>query len=96
MTEADIGTRLPEDYRLFLLRVNGGSIPEWAHYRYKGLSPDGQTPHRGKVYRWDHDEPPAEDVWNGELETADDIWPLAASFADSLRDFGRGQEDDDW
>src|SRR5262245_19844469 len=41
--EAEIGARLPEDYRRFLLRVNGGSIPEWGRYRYKGLAPDGRT-----------------------------------------------------
>jgi hypothetical protein len=53
-------------------------------------------PHRGKVYRWVHDEPPAEDVWDGEVETAANIWPLAGSFADFLRGFGPRQEDDDW
>jgi hypothetical protein len=53
-------------------------------------------PHRGKVFRWVHDEPPAEDVWDGEVETAANIWPLAASFADFLRGFGPTQEDDDW
>src|ERR1700678_1307612 len=41
--EAEIGTRLPEDYRQFLLKINGGSIPNWGKYRYKGLSPDGRT-----------------------------------------------------
>jgi hypothetical protein len=41
--ETEIGARLPEDSRQFLLRVNGGSIPEWSRYRYKGLSSEGQT-----------------------------------------------------
>jgi hypothetical protein len=156
--EAQIGTRLPQDYRQFLLRVNGGAIPEWGRYRYKGLSPDGRTryavvsevgglraesdyslranrqfylaapgpqpeletkipaallwimsdpggnaaclgltgPYRGIVYRWVHDEPPAEDVWDGEVETAANIWPLAGSFADFLCGFGPNQEDDIW
>jgi hypothetical protein len=156
--EAELGARLPEDYRQFLRQVNGGSIPGWSRYRYKGLAPDGQTryavvsevgglraesayslhanrqfylaapgpqpewetkipaallwimsdpggnaaclglagPHRGKVYRWVHDEPPAPDVWDGEVETAANIWPLAASFADFLHGFGPQQEDDTW
>jgi hypothetical protein len=155
--EAELGNRLPEDYRRFLLRVNGGSIPGWSRFRYKGLSPDGRTryavvskvgglraepayslranrgfylaapgpqpeletkipaallwimsdpggnaaclgltcPHHGMVYRWVHDEPPADDVWDGEIETAANIWPLASSFADFLRGFGPRQEDDD-
>jgi SMI1 / KNR4 family (SUKH-1) len=156
--EAEIAARLPEDYRQFLLRVNGGSIPEWGRYRYKGLAPDGRTrsalvsevgglrgelgfslrsnrqfylaapgpqpefetkipaallwimsdpggnaaclgltgSHRGKVYRWVHDEPPSEDVWDGEVEHAANIWPLAGSFADFLRGFGPTQEGDAW
>lgn len=156
--ETEIGTRLPEDYRQFLLRVNGGSIPEWGRYRYRGQAPDGRTryavvsevgglraepeyslrvnrqfhlaapvaqaeleakipaallwimsdpggnatclglsgPHRGRVYRWVHDEPPAEDVWDGTVETALNIWPLAGSFDDFLQGFGPRQADDDW
>jgi hypothetical protein len=156
--EAEIGVRLPEDYRLFLSRVNGGSVSDWGRYRYKGLAPDDRTcyavvsevgglrpepeyslranrqfylaapgpqpesetripaallwimsdpggnatclgltgPHRGWVFRWVHDEPPAEGVWDGAVETAANIWPLAGSFADFLRDFGPMQEDDDW
>jgi hypothetical protein len=52
--------------------------------------------HRGKVYRWVHDEPPAVGVWDGEVETAANIWPVAGSFADFLRDFGPDQADDNW
>ena len=37
--ENEIGTRLPEDYLHFLLRVNGGSIAKWSEYRFRGLSP---------------------------------------------------------
>jgi hypothetical protein len=53
-------------------------------------------PHRGTVYYWVHDEPPSEGVWDGEVETAANIWPLAASFNDFLDGFGHNQEDDAW
>ena len=40
--------------------------------------------------------PAAEDIWDGKVETAANIWPLAGSFADFLRGFGPRQEDDGW
>jgi hypothetical protein len=36
--ESTIGGRLPDDYREFLIRTNGGNIPGW--YRFKGPTPD--------------------------------------------------------
>ena len=38
--EAEIGTTLPDDYRQFLLRSNGGRL-DW--YRFDGPTPDGKT-----------------------------------------------------
>ena len=52
-------------------------------------------PHRGEVYRWVRDGPPAEDGWDGAVETAANIWPLAGSFADFLRGLGPRQGDAD-
>jgi hypothetical protein len=37
--EAEIGTMLPDDYRRFLLRCNGGNI-DW--YPFKGRTPEGK------------------------------------------------------
>jgi hypothetical protein len=155
--EAEIGARLPDDYRQFLLRVNGGSIPDWNQYRYMGVAPDGRAQsavvsevgglrdedafslrknrrwhlarpgpppdeetkipaallwimsdpggnatclgltgkHRGVVFQWIHDEPPSEGVWDGEVDTAANIWPLAGSFADFLSGFGPRRADDE-
>jgi hypothetical protein len=38
--EAEIGTTLPDDYRRFLLRYNGGNV-DW--YQFEGLTPEGQS-----------------------------------------------------
>src|SRR6516225_8537519 len=38
--EAEIGTTLPDDYRRFLLRCNGGKV-DW--YRFEGLTPEGKS-----------------------------------------------------
>jgi hypothetical protein len=38
--EAELGAVLPEDYRQFLTRTNGGIIRGW--YRFKGPTPLGQ------------------------------------------------------
>jgi hypothetical protein len=132
--EAEIGTALPDDYRQFLLRSNGGRL-DW--YRFDGPTPDGKTwpvvisdvsglreesdlslraarrcyqgselriphpllwimgdpggngiclgltgPYRGRVYFWIHDEQPAPDEWDGEIETAGNVILLANSFTD--------------
>jgi SMI1 / KNR4 family (SUKH-1) len=37
--EAELGARLPDDYRQFLARTNGGVIRGW--YRFKGRTPGG-------------------------------------------------------
>lgn len=156
--EADLGARLPDDYRQFLTRANGGTVPKPMRYRYKGVAPDGQTryvivsdvgglrddadlslrrnrksyvvtpssladsetkipknllwimgdpggnatclavagPRRGQVFRWVHDEPPSAGDWDGEIETAANIVPLAASFTDFIAGFGPNQDDDAW
>jgi cell wall assembly regulator SMI1 len=39
--EADLGARLPDDYRHFLARTNGGVIRGW--YRFKGRTPQEET-----------------------------------------------------
>jgi hypothetical protein len=39
--EAEVGARLPEDYRGFLLRTSGGYIRDW--YQFKGRTPEGAT-----------------------------------------------------
>jgi hypothetical protein len=41
--EAELGARLPEDYRQFLIRTNGGVIRGW--YRFKGRTPRGEIWH---------------------------------------------------
>jgi hypothetical protein len=48
--EAELGTTLPDDYRQFLVRTNGGVIRGW--YRFKGPTPrDGtQFVFIGNVY----------------------------------------------
>ena len=38
--EAEIGTTLPDDYRRFLLRTNGGNV-DW--YQFEGLTPEGKS-----------------------------------------------------
>jgi cell wall assembly regulator SMI1 len=38
--EAELGSRLPNDYRQFLARTNGGVIRGW--YRFKGRTPRGE------------------------------------------------------
>jgi hypothetical protein len=132
--EAEIGTRLPEDYRQFLSRSNGGRL-DW--YQFEGTTPEGgprtavvsrvcglrdepdlslrsargcyqgselriphallwtmEDPggngvcigltgkHRGRVYFWVHDEGPDPDAWDGQVETAGNIWPLADTFTE--------------
>jgi hypothetical protein len=37
-------------------------------------------PYRGKVYFWDHEEEPDPDEWDGSVESAGNITPLADSF----------------
>jgi hypothetical protein len=39
--EAELGAELPDDYRQFLTRTNGGFISGW--YRFKGPTPSGET-----------------------------------------------------
>jgi SMI1 / KNR4 family (SUKH-1) len=38
--EAELGGRLPDDYRKFLIRTNGGFVRGW--YRFKGRTPRGE------------------------------------------------------
>lgn len=130
--EGELGTTLPEDYRQFLLRSNGGRL-DW--YRFGRPTPDGKTwpvvigdvgglreesdlslraarrcyqgsplqiprpllwimgdpggngiclgltgTYRGRVYFWIHDEQPAPEEWDGEVETAGNVVLLADSF----------------
>ncbi len=145
--EAEIGTRLPEDYRDFLVRTNGGYISGW--YRFKGPTPSGSTwhafvhhvcgfrdepylslrlnravslsgesqfprallwimddpggngiclglegPRRGRVYFWIHDEQPDPEEWDGQVETASNVIPLAASFTDFIAGIGPRDDSD--
>ena len=138
--EAEIGTALPDDYRQFLLRCNGGRL-DW--FRFDGPTPDGrkwsavisevgglreesdlslraahrcyqgselQIPrsllwimgdpggngiclgltgsYRGRVYFWIHDEQPAPEEWDGEVETAGNVVLLADSFSDFVSGVG--------
>jgi hypothetical protein len=39
--EAELGARLPDEYRQFLVRTNGGVVRGW--YRFKGPTPSGTT-----------------------------------------------------
>lgn len=146
--EAEIGSRLPEDYRQFLYRTNGGYIRTWL--QFQGRTPEGRSPshfvsnvvglreepdlslrvtrrqhiadpgpqagpeikipptlllimsdpsgngfclgligkYHGKVYFWVHDEPPSEEEWDGEVETAANIALLANSFTDFISGVG--------
>jgi hypothetical protein len=132
--ETEIGTTLPDDYRQFLLRCNGGRL-DW--FRFEGMTPEGRSwpavisevgglreepdlslrearrsyqsrelqiprallwimgdpggngiclgltgKYRGKIYFWTHDEQPAPEEWDGEVETAGNIVLLADSFTD--------------
>ena len=132
--EAAIGTTLPDDYRQFLLRSNGGRLDRCP---FDGPTPDGKTwpvvisdvgglreeadlslraarrcyqgsepqiprpllwimsdpggngiclgltgTYRGRVYFWIHDEQPAPEEWDGEVETAGNVVLLADSFTD--------------
>jgi hypothetical protein len=132
--EAEVGTTLPDDYRQFLLRSNGGHL-DW--YRFHGPTPEGrlwtavvnhvgglreeldlslrfargcyqgselQIPrallwimgdpggngiyigltgkYRDRVYFWVHDEQPAPQEWDGDVETAGNVVLLANSFTD--------------
>jgi hypothetical protein len=138
--EVEIGTPLPDDYRQFLLRSNGGRL-DW--YRFAGPTPDGKAwpvitsevgglreesdlslraarrcyqgselqiprpllwimgdpggngiclgmtgPYRGRVYFWIHDEQPAPEEWDGEVETAGNVVLLADSFTDFVTGVG--------
>jgi hypothetical protein len=146
--EAEIGAELPETYRQFLARSNGGYIRGW--YRFKGPTPEGRSPsafvsdvgglrddpnlslrfargcylappglqdesenkipaallwiigdpggngiclgltgsYRGRVYFWIHDEPPAEEQWDGTVESAANIILLANSFTEFIAGIG--------
>jgi hypothetical protein len=138
--EAEIGTTLPDDYRRFLLRSNGGRL-DW--FRFDGPTPEGKAwpvvisevgglreeadlslraarrcyqggelqiprpllwvmgdpggngiclgltgPYRGRVYFWVHDEQPAPEEWDGEVETAGNVVLLADSFTDFVAGVG--------
>jgi hypothetical protein len=48
--------------------------------------------HRGRVYFWIHDEQPDAGEWDGEVETASNVIPLADSFTDFIA--GVGPRDD--
>ena len=138
--EAEIGTTLPDEYRQFLLRSNGGRLDRCP---FDGPTPDGKTwpvvisdvgglreeadlslraarrcyqgselqiprpllwimgdpggngiclglsgPYRGRVYFWVHDEQPAPEEWDGEVETAGNVVLLADSFTDFVAGVG--------
>jgi hypothetical protein len=139
--ETEIGIRLPEDYRQFLVNTNGGYVPGWCEFEgatHKGeswsavvhhvggfreelhfslrfarsccLSSESQFPrallwimddpggngicigltgkYRGRVYLWIHDEQPDPEEWDGEVETARNVIPLANSFTDFVAGIG--------
>jgi len=153
--EVTIGERLPDDYREFLIRCNGGYAggyvsfqPTMGFFRnlwlfildVTGIRPAGgqldaclnhiggfreepyislrssydnyQTEevripkdllwiaddpfgnaiclgirgnHRGRVYFWDHEVEPDVDTWDGRLDIAGNIRPLAASFTEFVQ-----------
>ena len=138
--EKKIAATLPDDYRAFLERCNGGCVGGSIWYgdiHGAGLSvgvhhvgglrrieeisleanrkfyqlenrwipadllwvlddPFGNAtcvgirgPHRGKVYFWDHERIPDEDVWNGQVETAGNVTLLAPSFSAFLKGCGK-------
>jgi hypothetical protein len=146
--ESTIGGRLPDDYREFLIRTNGGYVPGW--HRFKGPGPNGRPwtafihhvcgfrtephlslhfnhscglnpelgfprgllwimddpggngiglgltgDHRGRIYFWVHDELPDPETWDREIETAENVIPLADSFATFVAGVGPREADDD-
>jgi hypothetical protein len=40
------------------------------------------VPHRGRVFFWDHENEPDPDEWDGRVETAGNLSPLADSFTE--------------
>jgi hypothetical protein len=145
--EVELGTTLPEDYRQFLVRTNGGVIR--GRYRFKGLTPRGETQfafienvcgfraephlslrfnracgsdrasgfpnellwimadpggngiclgltgkHRGHLCLWIHDELPDPAEWDGTVETASNVLPLADSFTDFIAGVGPREASD--
>jgi hypothetical protein len=46
--------------------------------------------HRGRVYFWTHDMPPGPEDWDGRVETAANVVPVADSFADFLAGIAPG------
>ena len=39
-------------------------------------------PYHGKLYFWDHEHEPAANKWDGEIDTAQNVMLIAASFTD--------------
>jgi hypothetical protein len=55
--EAEVGTRLPDDYRAFLGVVNGGYLPGWHRYRGAGAGGEERTEYVDSLFGLRRDEP---------------------------------------